>query len=66
MMGHRIKVINDPTLNTYRMSVSVTTPNVLWIMSGIKDTLKMGESSKIQKKRWILRHYQIAGKFFRS
>jgi DNA-directed RNA polymerase II subunit RPB1 len=29
MMGHRIKVINDPTLNTYRMSVSVTTPNVL-------------------------------------
>jgi DNA-directed RNA polymerase II subunit RPB1 len=26
MMGHRIKVINDPSLLTFRMSVSITTP----------------------------------------
>lgn len=26
MMGHRIKVINDPTLMTYRLSVAITTP----------------------------------------
>lgn len=26
MMGHRIKVINDPHLNTFRLSVAVTTP----------------------------------------
>jgi len=25
-MGHRIKVINDPDLLTYRLSVAVTTP----------------------------------------
>jgi DNA-directed RNA polymerase beta' subunit len=26
MMGHRVKVINDPTLMTYRLSVAITTP----------------------------------------
>lgn len=26
MMGHRIKVINDPNLLTYRLSVAITTP----------------------------------------
>lgn len=26
MMGHRIKVINDPELLTYRLSVAITTP----------------------------------------
>lgn len=26
MMGHRIKVINDPSLMTYRLSVAITTP----------------------------------------
>lgn len=26
MMGHRIKVINDPELMTYRLSVAITTP----------------------------------------
>jgi DNA-directed RNA polymerase II subunit RPB1 len=26
MMGHRIKVINNPDLNTFRLSVAVTTP----------------------------------------
>ena len=26
MMGHRVKVINDPSLNTFRLSVSVCTP----------------------------------------
>ena len=26
MMGHRVKVINDPHLNTFRLSVAVTTP----------------------------------------
>lgn len=28
MMGHRIKVINDPSLLTFRMSVSITTPKI--------------------------------------
>jgi DNA-directed RNA polymerase II subunit RPB1 len=26
MMGHRIKIINDPTLQTFRLSVAITTP----------------------------------------
>lgn len=26
MMGHRVKVINNPNLNTFRLSVAVTTP----------------------------------------
>lgn len=30
MMGHRVKVINDPDLLTYRLSVAITTPNFYW------------------------------------
>lgn len=29
MMGHRVKVINDPTLMTYRLSVAITTPRLI-------------------------------------
>jgi DNA-directed RNA polymerase II subunit RPB1 len=30
MMGHRIKVINNPDLMTYRLSVAITTPRHYW------------------------------------
>lgn len=31
MMGHVIKVINNPELLTYRLSVAVTTPKNCWV-----------------------------------
>lgn len=34
MMGHRAKVINNPTLNTFRLSVAVTTPQYIICIVG--------------------------------
>lgn len=30
MMGHRVKIINDPTFMTFRLSVAITTPRRYW------------------------------------
>jgi DNA-directed RNA polymerase II subunit RPB1 len=38
MMGHRIKVINDPSLMTYRLSVAITTPKLALL--GVRGNLK--------------------------
>lgn len=43
MMGHRIKVINDPTLMTYRLSVAITTPKtaLLGVIGDLKRVIHL-------------------------
>lgn len=45
MMGHRVKVINDPNLMTYRLSVAITTPRLI----GCKRQFEKNSPSVFQK-----------------